>query len=104
MTAAGGGGPVSALIAGWAASATTPAATWAASLLGGPSADPSDDVFPTLVLAAFLTDVSGGSGSVSSGAGYRLVASSGYCAEVSAYLSARSGRHRRIRTPTHRRG
>ena len=66
VTAAGGGGPVSALIAGWAASATTPAATWAASLLGGPSADPADAVFPTLVLAAFLADVNGGSGGVGS--------------------------------------
>nr|MDP9468691.1 hypothetical protein [Chloroflexota bacterium] len=81
VTAAAGGGPVSALIAGWAASGTTPAATWAASLL-----DPSNGVFPTLALVAFVADVSD-SGGVSSRPSNVLALSSGYCADVSAYLS-----------------
>jgi hypothetical protein len=88
LTASGGGGPVSALLAGWAAAGTTPGAHLAASLIrGSPSTDPLDDVFPTLALVAFVADVNGGSGGVSSGPSIRLVSTSGYCAEISAYLS-----------------
>jgi hypothetical protein len=88
LTAAGGGGPVSALIAGWAASAKTPAAIWAASLLRrNPSAAPLDDVFPTLAVVAFVADIDG-SGGVSSGPSNVLVSSPDFCTAISAYLSA----------------
>ena len=88
LTSAGGGGPVSALIAAWAAAGTTPGATLAASLVGaGGALEPAAKVFPTLALVAFVADVDGGSGAVSSGTSIRLVSSSSYCAEISAYLS-----------------
>jgi len=89
---AAGGGPVSALVAHWATAGTTPAATWAASLLPrNPSADPTDAVFPTLVLLAFVADADAGSGGVSSRASNLLAVNSGYCADVSTYLSAALG-------------
>ncbi len=88
LSAAAGGGPVSGLIAGWAASATTPAAKLAASVL--PHGDPSDakaTVFPTLALIAFVADVGGGGG-VSSGPSNVLVSGPDFCTAISAYLSA----------------
>ncbi len=109
LSAAAGGGPVSPLLAGWVASASTPAAKWAASLLGqGAPANSAAHVFPTLALVAFVADASGSGSKTSdrptgatlallgglrdagSGAPARLAAatSSGFCGEVSAYLSA----------------
>lgn len=92
VTAAAGGGPVSELLAQWAASGTTPAATWAASLLpGDPAADPTAAVFPTLALLAFVADANADAGGSSSLNPIRLAVSSGYCADVSTYLSAALG-------------
>lgn len=109
LGAAAGGGPVSPLVAGWAASAATPAARWAAALLGQKApADAADRVFPTLALVAFVADASPGSGLTSDrpngatsamlrgsrGAGLgepallAVASSSDFCSEVSAYLSA----------------
>jgi hypothetical protein len=109
LSAAAGGGPVSPLIAGWAASGPTPASKWAASLLGqGAPADSAARVFPTLALVAFVADASGGIRKTSDGPnsvvtamldGFRgagvgepalltAATSSGFCGEVSAYLSA----------------
>jgi hypothetical protein len=88
LTAAGGGGPISALLAGWAATATTPGAKLGATLLGqgGPS-DLAGKVFPTLALVEFIADVDGGSGTASSRPSNLLVTSGDYCSEISAYLS-----------------
>lgn len=92
VSAAAGGGPVSALLAQWAISGTTRAATWAHShLQGNPSADPTDAVFPTLALLAFVADVDAGTSGVSSGASIRLAVSTGYCTDVSTYLSEALG-------------
>lgn len=109
LSVAAGGGPVSPLVAGWAASGPTPAARWAASLLGQKApADPAARVFPTLALVAFVADASGDGrtsngpnggvsamihGSRGAGAGgepalLAVATSSDFCAEVSAYLSA----------------
>ncbi len=88
LTSAGGGGPVSALIAGWAATGTTPGATLGATLLGkGGASDAAGKVFPSLALVAFVADVDGGTGGASSRPSNLLVTSAGYCAEISAYLS-----------------
>jgi len=95
LSAAAGGGPVSALVAGWVASGSTPAARWAASLLGQQApADPAARVFPTLALVAFVADASVGTGQTSNGTEGAVSAlltgstSSDFCAEVSTYLSA----------------
>jgi hypothetical protein len=88
LTAAGGGGPVSALIAGWADAGTTPGAKLAATLLGKDEPlDAAAKVFPTLALVAFVADVDGGGGAVSSAPSNLLVTSADYCSEISAYLS-----------------
>ncbi len=87
VSEAAGGGPISELLAGWATSGASPAATWAASLMpGNRSATPAGAVFPTLALLAFVADADAGIGA-SAAAPYRLAASSGYCADVSTYLS-----------------
>ena len=90
LSAAGGGGPVSALLAGWAVAGTTAGAKLAASLVSrdGPS-DPAAKVFPTLALIAFLADVNAGSSETSTGGRPALLAlaSTDFCADVSAYLS-----------------
>jgi hypothetical protein len=84
---AAGGGPISELVAHWAVSGASPAATWAASLMPGNwLATPADAVFPTIVLLAFVADVDVGVAG-SAAAPYRLAVSSGYCADVSTYLS-----------------
>ena len=109
VTAAAGGGPVSALVAGWVEAQPTPAATWAASLLGPDRPpDPATAAFPTLALMAFVADAtpvpasaSGlGPPAISARPASRLdlgdetlallavASSSDLCAEVSAYLSA----------------
>ena len=108
LSAAAGGGPVSALVAGWATSAPTPAARWAASLLRPALADPTAAVFPTLALVAFVADATGATpptsnrpagavlalfgGSRAAGQGkpeiLTVASSSDFCAAVSAYLSA----------------
>ena len=109
LSAAAGGGPISSLVAGWAASAATPAARWAASLIDQKlPADPAARIFSTLALVAFVADASSGSGPTSDrpngvttamlhgsrGAGLgepvllAVASSSDFCAEVSAYLSA----------------
>ena len=88
---AAGGGPISALLAGWATSGTTAGANWAASLLpGDPSADPTATVFPTLALLAFVADVDAGT-STSRWNSIRLAANDDFCSEVSTYLSAALG-------------
>ena len=92
VSAAAGGGPVSALLAQWAVSGTTPAATWARSLLpANPSTDATNAVFPTLVLLAFVADTNAGNSGPSSDASARLVVSTGYCTDVSTYLSEALG-------------
>ncbi len=108
LSAAAGGGPVSALVAGWAASGPTPAARWTTALLAQPApADPATSVLPTLALVAFVADVSAGSqtsarpaGATTAmlhghpGAGLReratlsVAQGSDFCADVSAYLAA----------------
>lgn len=110
LSAAGGGGPVSALVAGWAVSAQTPAARWAASLFAQKrTTDPAAGAFPTLALVAFVADASGssrqatdrrsnglttailrGSGGTGLGTSAMLTVakSADFCSEVSAYLSA----------------
>jgi len=108
LSAAAAGGPVSALVAGWVASGATPAARWAASLLGQQApADPAARVFPTLALVAFVADASAGTGQTSDGPDGAVAmlqgsdapafgeaalltgaTNSDFCAEVSAYLSA----------------
>ena len=91
VTDAAGGGPVSALLAGWATSGATAGATWAASLLpGDPSADSTAIVFPTLALLAFVADVDAGT-STSHWNSIRLAANDDFCSEVSTYLSAALG-------------
>lgn len=111
LGAAGGGGPVSPLLAGWAESGATPAARWAASLLGHERpADPAAVAYPTLALVAFVADATRGSSQaagqsgtqagamlaaartgVGAPAGVALASRSDYCAEVSAYLSTALG-------------
>jgi hypothetical protein len=91
LGAAAGGGPVSPLLARWAASSTTPGAQLAASLLR--HNDPLDavtTVFPTLAVVAFIADVNAGSAGASAGNQKALLAlsSSDHCAQMSAYLSA----------------
>jgi len=104
LSAAAGGGPVSALIAGWAASAPTAAARLAAPLLRGGSADPAGAVYPTLALLAFVADASSPTSDRPDGAAlamYRAsrtpgrgtsailaASSSDFCASVSTYLSS----------------
>ncbi len=105
LSAAAGGGPVSTLVAGWLASARTPAATWAASLRREAPGDPKANVVPTLALVAFLADASGnrkasgpppeavsvmfrGAGGATFDGAAGQAASSDLCADVSAYLSA----------------
>jgi hypothetical protein len=92
VSAAAGGGPVSSLIAGWAASAKTPAASWAASVLRrAPPGDPTAAVIPTLVILAFVADAESGSRAVRAPTARLAVASSDYCAAVSTYLSTALG-------------
>ncbi|MGZ6340143.1 MAG: hypothetical protein ACXWNG_07235, partial [Candidatus Limnocylindrales bacterium] len=107
LSAAAGGGPVSALVAGWAASAATPAARLAAPLLRGGPADPAAAIYPTFALVGFVADATGAGGSTSNrppGAALAMfqasrtpddrasailaASSSDYCAAVSTYLSA----------------
>ena len=108
LSAAAGGGPVSPLVAGWAASGGTPAARWAAALLGKRvPADAPNRIFPTLAVVAFVADASGIRRSSDRPGGAKLAlhrglrgagvgvpavltaaTSSGFCGEVSAYLSA----------------
>lgn len=106
LSAAAGGGPVSALVAGWAASAATPAARLAAPLLRGGSADPAAATYPTLALVAFVADATGSGPTSNRPAGAAMAvfrasrtpgdrasailaaSSSDYCAAVSTYLSA----------------
>lgn len=89
LSAAAGGGPVSALLAGWAASGTTAGAKLAASFLrAGAPADPAARAFPSLALLAFIADVEGASGQAASDRALLAVSSSDFCAEVSAYLSS----------------
>ena len=91
VTAAAGGGPISQVIAGWAASGKTPASTWAASALRGASPDHATaTVFPSLVLLAFVADAQSGSRAIRAPSA-RLVVASDYCADVSAYLSTALG-------------
>ena len=92
VSAAAGGGPISELLAQWAASGATPAAAFAASFLpGNASEDPTAAVFPTIALLAFVADVEAGTGGASSRASIRLAVSTGYCADVSTYLSEALG-------------
>jgi hypothetical protein len=107
LSAAGGGFAVSPLLAGWADSAATDAARWAASILQDRRpADSSATVFPTVVLVAFVADASRGGGERSDSPGAVLAINQSqwrssdavtglltpdnqdFCAEVSAYLSA----------------
>ena len=111
LSAAGGGGPVSRLVAGWATSGPTPTASWAASLIG-PSqpADAAASSFPTLALVAFVADATNGSGPAAADAPrwaparlalagtaqeapirLAVASDSDFCAEVSAYLSSTLG-------------
>jgi hypothetical protein len=107
LSAAGGGGPVSPLLAEWAESGPTPAARWAASVLvQGPPADPVAVAYPTLVLLAFVADATSGNPPAAQGPavpggallaaartgagapdGLALAGGSDFCADVSAYLS-----------------
>ena len=108
LSAAAGGGQVTPLVAGWAASGTTLAAKWAASLLGPKApADSAARVFPTLALVAFVSDARSASGRTSGGttggvstilqgstggggerAFLTVATTSDFCTEVSSYLSA----------------
>jgi hypothetical protein len=93
-TVAGGGAPVTPLIAGWLASATTPAADLARSMTEVPDpAEPKAAVFPTLALAAFLADVARGGATEGAGvaadAQFVLMSTSqggDLCSEVATYL------------------
>jgi hypothetical protein len=111
LSTAGGGGPVSPLLAGWAGSGRTPAARWTASLLGQElPADPAAATYPTLSLVAFVADATRGSSpaaqrsagpadamlaaartEVGAHARVALARGSDYCGEVSTYLSAALG-------------
>jgi hypothetical protein len=88
LTAAGGGGPISALLAGWASTGTTPGAKLGATLLGhGGPPDLAGKVFPTLAVVEFIADVDGASGATSFRPSNLLATSGDYCSEISAYLS-----------------
>ena len=97
MTAAGGE-PVSALIAGWAQTASTPAAETAAALLGDMNGtDPRRLMIPGLVVALFLSDLVGpgeveaSASSTTNGLALGPWIGAGepdFCADVTAFLTA----------------
>ena len=93
LTAAAGGGPISALLAGWAASGHDPGSHLGRlAPPGDPSADPTAAVFPTLALLAFVADADARRRQrqlPDHPSGWPV--SSGFCADVSTYLSAALG-------------
>ena len=92
VAAANGGLPASYLIAAWAESAGTPAATAGSKLIGGAeSIDPPAMRIPALAVALFLADMLPGPAAEAARPRFATIgqtaATAGFCEEVGAYLT-----------------